>query len=302
LLILIIFTVGAYFLMAYLRGKRVTAFGNLSTLTRTHKFRRFHISIGVLLVKIFMIILLYMVATNSIQILSFQPITDTDYVLLIDNSASMAKTDFAPNRLESAKDLSKQWLNILPNSTAVGIVAFSQEIDSYVSPTFEREILKTKINNLNIDYSKSGTDLDYALNFAINLLNETKQSKSILLFTDGTEPIRDTTIDKAKNLKVKIFSFGIGTEATEFDLDKIPEEFKQDFITLSLNFTILEEISNHTDGTAYKITNVDELEESFRTATLEQVKINMNSGYYVTILLAALSILELLIYAKLGAL
>lgn len=295
-------TVGAYFFMSYLRGKRVTAFGNLHTLTRTHKFRKFHISIGVLLVKILMIILLYMVATNSVQILSFQPITDTDYVLLVDSSASMAKTDFTPNRLESAKKLSQQWLNILPNSTSVGMIAFSQKIDSYIAPTFERNALKASIAAIDIDYSKSGTDLDYAINFAVDLLNDSKQSKSILLFTDGTEPIRDQTIHKAADLNVKIFSFGIGAESTRVNLDDIPEEFRDDFVTLNLNFTILEDLSNRTDGSAYKITDASELEESFRTATLEQVKINMNSGYYVTILLATLSILELLIYAKLGAL
>jgi Ca-activated chloride channel family protein len=294
-------TVTAYFFMIYLRGKRVTHFGNLQTLVRTHGFHKFHVSIGILFVKIFMIVILYMVATNSIEIHSFQPITDTDYVLMIDSSSSMAKTDLKPNRLTSAKDLSKQWLNILPNSTSVGMVSFSQDIDAYVKPTFERNVLKTRIDDIEIDYGKSGTDLDYAINFGIDLLNDSKQSKSILLFTDGTQEIRDETISKAKDKKVKIFSFGIGGTGTT-NLENIPVEFRDTFATQDLNFTILEDLSNRTNGNAYKITNQAELEESFRTATLEQVEISMNSGYYVTILIAAISIIELLIYAKLGAL
>ncbi|MCK5108021.1 MAG: VWA domain-containing protein, partial [Nanoarchaeota archaeon] len=255
----------------------------------------------ILFVKIFMIIILYMVATNSVEILSFQPITDTDYVLMIDSSSSMGKTDLSPNRLTSAKDLSGKWLNILPNSTSVGIVSFSKGIDSYIKPTFERNLLKARINTIEIDYSKSGTDLDYAINFGVDLLNGTKQNKAILLFTDGTQEIRDQTIFKAKDQRVKIFAFGIGgTDTTT--LDDVPEEFKATFQTQDLNFTILETLSNKTNGKAYKITNQNEFEESFRTATLEQVKISMNSGYYVTILIAAISIIELLIYAKLGAL
>jgi Ca-activated chloride channel family protein len=295
------FTVAAYFFMIYLRGKRVTHFGNLKTLTRTHGFHKFHVSIGILLIKVFMIVLLYMVATNSIEILSYQPITDTDYVLMIDSSSSMAKTDLNPNRLESAKGLSKQWLNILPNSTSVGMVSFSKGIDTYVRPTFNRKLLKTRIETIDIDYGKSGTDLDYAINFGIDLMNESKQSKSLLLFTDGTQNIRDETISKAKDMKIKIFSFGIGGENTTTS-EEIPEEFRESFQNLDLNFTILERLSNKTNGKAYKITNQQELEESFRTATLEQVKISMNSGYYVTILIAAISIIELLLYAKLGAL
>ena len=294
-------TVAAYFFMIYLRGKRVTHFGNLKTLARTHGFHKFHVSIGILFIKIFMIIILYMVATNSIEILAFQPITNTDYVLLIDSSSSMGKTDLSPNRLTSAKDLSKQWLNILPNSTSVGMVSFAQNVDAYIKPTFERDLLRARINTIEIDYSKSGTDLDYAINFGVDLLNESKQSKSILLFTDGTQNIRDETIFKAKDMGVKIFSFGIGS-TDETILEDIPLEFRDSFKTLDLNFTILDSLSNRTNGNAYKITNQKEFEESFRTATLEQVEVSMNSGYYVTILLAAISIIELLIYAKLGAL
>ena len=41
-------------------GKRVTHFGNLKTLTRTHGFHKFHVSIGILFVKIFMIIITFL--------------------------------------------------------------------------------------------------------------------------------------------------------------------------------------------------------------------------------------------------
>lgn len=303
LAVLIVITILAYFLMKYLRGKRAAYFGNIKTLERTHGFRIFHVSLLVLTIKIIMIILLYMVATNTITIRDYRPITDTDYVLIIDDSSSMAKSDYEPNRLSSAKEISEKWLNIIPNSTGVGLVAFSKDIDYSVPLSYNKKILYDTINNITIDYTRSGTDLDYAIQFGIDLFGEVEdKKKTILLFTDGTEDVSNDTIRKTNNENISIIAFGIGSDLGNESNEDIPEEYRDSYSTLAFNFTKLEHLTTETNGKAYQVSNKYELQESFDDATLEVTQREIDSGYYVIMLIAFISILELLIYAKLGAL
>ncbi len=301
LIILILFTVGAYFIMIYLRGKKGIYFGNLQTLEKTHGFKIQHVNSIVLIVKLIVVVLLYMMATNAIEIKEFRPVSDTDYVLLLDVSSSMAKTDFYPNRLDAAKNIAMKWLNILPNNTAVGLNAFSQDSVLTLPLSFDKGAVKTAISNISIDYARSGTDLDYALNTGIDMLNESSHKKSILLFTDGTESVSDKTIAKFKDSNINLIIFGIGSDTT-INLSDIPDEFKDDYSSLALNMTLLESIANATNGKAYQVSNELELQSSFNDATLEQIKVSINSAYYVTLLIALISILELIIYARFGAL
>lgn len=291
--------------MKYLRAKRATYFGNLKTLERTHGFRIFHVSTWVLIVKMLLIILLYMVATNSVAIAEYKPIGDTDFILLMDDSSSMSKTDFKPNRLESAKNIATRWLAIVPNSTQIGIVGFSNTIDIETDLTTDKSEILNTINNLKVDYSRSGTDLDFAISYAINMIKRSDQKKTILLFTDGTQNVSEKTINMALDEEVKLVIFGIGSELQEernIDYTDIPEELRNSYSDLNLNFTVLKQIAIATNGEAYRISNDMQLEDSFQEATLEQINVRINSGYYVTLFIAIMSIFELLIFAKVGAL
>ena len=293
--------------MKEIRTRRVTYFGNLKTLERTHNFRVFQPSSIILIIKLIMIILLYMVATNSIQAIEVQPIADTDYVVLIDDSSSMANTDITPDRLEAAKNIALQWLAIIPNSTQVGVVGFSATIDSHVPPTFNRERLRNAITGLEIDYAKSGTDLDNAINFGLEQFNETRQKKTILLFTDGTQELLNRTIDKAIDYNISIVSFAMGSNKSLEPKIIVDEDIPEDLLLeyqsqVDFNFSILAGISNRTNGQAYRVETAEQLQQSFIAATNEEVAVPLETGYYIILLIAVISILELIIYAYLGAL
>ncbi len=303
LVVLLVITILAYFLMKHLRGKRATYFGNIKTLERTHGFRIFHVSLMVLIIKMVMIILLYMVATNTIMIKDYQPISDTDYFLLIDDSSSMAKSDYEPNRLASALEISNKWLQILPNSTGVGLAAFSKDIDVAVPFTHDKKLVQEAVNNITIDYTRSGTNLDYAIQYGIDIFEKSYGKKrSFLLLTDGTEDISNETIHKMIIENISIIIFGIGNADLNESFANVPEEYRDTYSTLAFNFTKLESIAKQTSGKAYQVSNKLELQESFDEATLESVQKQLDSGYYVILFIAIISILELLIYARLGAL
>ncbi|MFH1590888.1 MAG: VWA domain-containing protein [archaeon] len=298
LTLLIALTMFAYFFAMYLRGKRAAYFGNLKTLERVHGFRHFHVSPWVLLVKVIIVSLLFIVATETVEVRKMTPIADTDYVILIDASSSMANTDYNPTRLAAAKEISKSWVRILGNNTRVGLIAFSQDIQNLVPLTFDKKKVEREIDLIQIDYSKSGTSIDYALSSGYDLLKNSRMNKEVLLLTDGTEGVESRTIANAKAGRIKIYSFGIGSAV----IDETPEEYRDMYSSLAFNFTKLDILSNATGASAYKVGNSLELEYAFREATLEKIDIPLNSGYYIIILIAVISILELLLYSKLGGL
>lgn len=299
--LLIVLTIIGYYYMVRLRENRATAFGNIKTIERVQGFRRYSPSNRVLIMKIVLISLIFLAATQSIELRQKKPITDTDYMLIIDSSSSMGQTDFDPNRLSAAKELSQAWLKEVPNSTMIGVISFSDTVNEFVTPTTDKEMLQIVIENINIDYSRAGTFTDYALNFAINAFNETTKNRTILLFTDGTQSIDPMVIAMANQRNIPVTVFGIGSKNITSNRT-IPEEYKEFYSEMEMNFTVLEEIANNTGGKAYYVSDEYELKSSFSDATLRETQTRLNTNYYILLLIAVLSILELLVYSREGAL
>ncbi len=275
-------------------------FGNIKTLERVHGFKRFSPSPLILVIKVGIVCLLFLTATESIELRKQQLSSDRDYVLLIDSSSSMSKTDFNPNRLTAAKTISREWLRALPNSTRVGFIAFTSTVTSSLPLSHDKLTIQDEIEEISIDYAESGTNLDFALNTALDQLERSDLNRTVLLFTDGADDVEKLTIARANSLGVQIDIFGIGSRESENRV--IDEEFRDFYQTLELNFTKLEELSNSTDGKAYKISSIDELRSSFQQATLETIHVKLNTTYYIVLLIALLSISELVIYSRFGAL
>jgi Ca-activated chloride channel homolog len=297
---LIALTIVGYYYMVRLREKRATTFGNIRTLERVQGFKRYSPSHIVLLMKIVLIALIFMAATQTIDIRQKMPVSDTDYLLLIDSSGSMAQSDFQPTRLAAAKELSNNWLNEVPNSTQVGIVSFSSTVDSFVPLTTDKQVLHAAVTSIDFQYGQAGTSIDYALNFAVDALNSSQRNRTILLFTDGTDTIDPKTISRIRQYNIPVTVFGIGS--TVVSNRSIPKDFQEYYNELALNFTVIENLANKTGGIAFQVSNVNELQKSFNQATLRETQVRLNTNYYFLILVALLSIAELLLYSKEGAL
>ncbi len=297
LAVLIVLTVVAYLYMVYGRRTRATHFGNLSLLEKVHGFKRFHISPSILLFKILIICLLFLIATNTLELRQTKFVSDTDYVILLDASSSMAKRDYPPSRLGAAKEISLGWLDAVPKTTRIGFLAFTQDIAAQVPLTLDHGAVRDAIEGVGIDYSKGGTSLDFALNFALdNMTRGDGNSVTFLLLTDGTQRVQNETIAKAKQQGVRIYSFGIGAAEPEGGNES---EF---YRSLDFDFSILEDLSNRTGGAAYRVADKQELDEALRSATLKDIQVSMNTSYYVLLLIAALSILEFVFYSHFGGL
>lgn len=285
--------------MVHARGKRATHFGNMTLLQKIHGYKRFHVSPIIFYVKIVIIIMLFLIATGSLQIFQERSSIDTDYVILLDSSASMAKADYSPNRLSAAKEISQDWLKSLDKETKIGYATFSQEITLEQTLTTKKNLISERIEQTEINYNVGGTSLDFALNHAAGFFDfGGDRQKAILLLTDAAEDVQDTTLATLRIQGIQVFAFGIGADETGI----INEQYEDFYADLAFNFSQLERVADITGGSAYRVENETSLALALEDATLAQIQVKLNSSYYIMILIAILSILELIFYAKLGGL
>ena len=142
----------------------------------------------------------------------------TDIVLALDVSTSMLARDFKPDRFGAAKEVATRFI-AGRESDNIGIVIFAGESLTGVPMTIDRTQLISYLQNLNMNMLEDGTAIGDGIATALNRLKEGKaKSKSIILLTDGSNntgvvaPV--TASEVAKELGVKIYTIGIGTNGS----------------------------------------------------------------------------------------
>ncbi len=313
LLILEAVVIITYFFMSKLRQDRIIKFGNFETLKRVEGYKRFSVSPLLLVLKIIIITLLFLVATNSIKLNMLRPVSNTDFVLAIDTSSSMLTPDYKPNRLEVAKTVALKWLYNLPESSRIGIVAFSGNTTRLLEPTTNYGKIKRSIRNISASET-GGTAIGDALITAASMLNHSDKNKAVVLITDGKNNEGsdvNMTIQTLEHKHIVVYSIGIGNNnKTMAFFEKMQSIINKSNLTKITNYTYtlpeidintLETISNYTGGKSFVVGNETSLEEAFKNIFLKNERVSLDSDYYVLLFISILIILELAIYAKYGA-
>lgn len=142
----------------------------------------------------------------------------TDIVLALDVSSSMMARDFDPDRFEAAKKVAANFIAGRERDN-IGIVIFAGESLTGVPMTVDRAQLLQYLQNLTMNVLEDGTAIGDGIATALNRLKEGKaKSKSVILLTDGSNntgvvaPV--TAAEVAKELGVKIYTIGVGTNGT----------------------------------------------------------------------------------------
>ncbi len=304
----------SYYYMVYERRKRATIFGNIHLIEKTHGFKRFHISPWIALTKLVVVILLYLIATQSLQVYYIRPAENTAYMILLDSSASMSAADYEPSRIAAARQVAEEWTRLLPEDTLEGLIAYSDRIETHVPLTRDHEQVLEAIRQVRVNYTHIGTDVDAALRKAITdfQLRAANQSKVILLITDGTAAPDPLIISRLKELNIHVFAFGIGRE-NETQTSLIQEalrELEQEnpgvntttYVSQALNMSLLTQLARETGGQAYRIENREELYQRLQEATLETVPVALSGTAYIVGLIILLLLSEFILAAKLGGL
>ncbi|HWC10495.1 MAG TPA: VWA domain-containing protein, partial [Acidimicrobiales bacterium] len=120
-------------------------------------------------------------------------------VMAIDVSLSMQATDVEPTRLRAAKAAAQTFVDLVPPRLNVGLVSFSGTAQVLVSPTTDRDLLKTSIANLQLGPATAIGEAIYAsLGSIASVQGEPGQAPPparIVLMSDG-----ETTVGRPNEL------------------------------------------------------------------------------------------------------
>jgi Ca-activated chloride channel homolog len=189
-----------------------------------------------------------------------------DIMLVVDISESMQIEDFKPNRLESAKNVAKEFINGRFQDR-IGLVVFSGESYSRCPLTTDYILLNEYVDEISFDLiSSRGTAIGSAIAIATNRMREsTSKSKIMILLSDGDNTAGNidpsTSAQIAKAYGIKIYSIAIGKNG------KVP--FGKDYfgrtryVENSLDEKNLREIATITKGKFYRASNNTSLEKIF---------------------------------------
>ena len=181
-----------------------------------------------------------------------------DIVFAIDVSKSMLAEDIAPNRLEKSKRLVSAILNQLA-SDRIGIIAYAAQAVPQLPITTDYSAGKMFLQALNTEMlSSQGTALDSAIDLSGTFFDDEDQTNRVIfLISDGEDHSEEASnaASRAAALGIKIFTFGVGTEAgapIPLKRNGVVESYKKDFdgevIITKRNQEILEAIAVATDG------------------------------------------------------
>jgi len=187
-----------------------------------------------------------------------------DIMICLDVSGSMTIRDFfTKSRIEGAKEILQKFID-KRKGDRIGLVTFAENSMLRCPATVNFDLLKKSIQRIEIDPNKqSSTSLGVGLASAINRLlkiKETKkESKIVILVTDGKNNSGEITPEAAMNIAVetgiKVYTVGIG-DREEVDLD------------------LLREIATKTNAKFFHAKTSGELEPIFEEIDkLEKVKI-----------------------------
>jgi len=217
---------------------------------------------------------------------------ENDFVIAIDNSASMAAGDFDPNRLGAAKEEAKYFINALDSDARIGLVTFSGIATVKQLLVRNQAILLDDIDKITIDPAGS-TDLGGAIITSTNLLLASQKGRTILLITDGSATtgvyLADSlarSIEYAKEKHVIVHAIGIGSNIGP--IGYLPEYYNISSVFNEENLIL---ISNSTGGMYVNAKNNLALRQAYAkvNSASNEAYLSVDLTYYL--ILAALILL-----------
>src|SRR5688572_13488343 len=137
----------AYILILRRRKPYSVRFSSLSlirsALPKQSQWKR-HLPFVLFLLALSSLVMAFARPTSTVTL----PSSNATIILALDVSRSMCSTDIAPNRLEAAKAAALQFVEQQDSNTQIGIVAFAGFAVVAQSPTTDRALLETAIQNL----------------------------------------------------------------------------------------------------------------------------------------------------------
>ena len=179
-----------------------------------------------------------------------------DIAMILDISGSMQSVDFEPNRLEVARKTMADFIKERP-SDRLSFIIFAGTAYTRVPLTLDHDILAESLQKVTSEsVDEDGTAIGMALSVGMNRLKKSDStSKVMILLTDGDNNAGtinpNTAADMAKDLGIKIYTIGVGTDKTIIPVEVFGQTQYQQ-IEGGLNEDLLKSIADITGGQYYR--------------------------------------------------
>ncbi len=264
------------------------------------------------------------------------PRDDATVILAIDVSGSMKAEDVAPTRLAAARAAAQDFVDGLPASVRVGVVAFATRPVTLVTPTTDRAAVRTALDGLR---PRDGTAMGDALMQVLDLAEAVQTGDgsastagtgdtvpgdgapaastpgggapaatgsgpavAAILLSDGANSAGETTpldaAQRAASLGVPIHTIALGTAAGTVEVTD--ENGMPVTLEVPPDTATLQQIAETTGGTAFDAPTADELKVVYDD--LESRVGWTNEEQEVTWLFAAAALLTVVVAAGLSVL
>src|SRR5689334_4042939 len=173
-LLLVPLALAAYLLVQRRRSKYVVRFTNVDLLTNLVPRRpgvRRHIPTALYLAAMAFLVIALARPSMTLKV----PREEATVMLTMDVSRSMTATDVDPTRLDAAKKAATDFVNTLPATFRIGLVAFSTDARLVVQPTTDRGQVRDAIGNLTAD---GGTALGDAIAISVDATADARSTSS----------------------------------------------------------------------------------------------------------------------------
>ncbi|MFB6166836.1 MAG: VWA domain-containing protein [Candidatus Nanohaloarchaea archaeon] len=266
----ILFLVNGLAILFYIGAKkkkkqRAMKFGNYETLQKVAG-KNFLKSSNVILVARLLALTALIIGISNPVIVREVPSTGSDYVVAIDASGSMLTSDFEPNRLQAAKDVSRQFVNRLSDSVEIGVISFSGDVKREQELTPDTDAVKESISNIGMGQA-AGTAIGDAIFTGSSMLMDSNETRRLILVTDGRNNVGSSlneSIQFAQKQNVTVTAIGIGSteeRGQQFGTVEGQNASRAEFPNLNpgkLNRTV-----KKTGGRLLTVTDRAELESAF---------------------------------------
>jgi Ca-activated chloride channel family protein len=183
-----------------------------------------------------------------------------DIVIAFDLSPSMLARDFKPNRLEAAREVAVDFIDMRADDR-IGLVVFSGEAFTQCPLTTDHRVLKELFAELQLGVIDTGTAIGMGLATAVNRLRESEtKSKVIILVTDGVNTAGSipplTAAEIAKEYGIRVYTIGVGTRGKALSpVAIINGQYQYGYQDVEIDENNLRQIADMTGGKYFRATN-----------------------------------------------
>ena len=281
-LLLVIIPMAAWYIFRQKRNTASIQVSSTASLFRAPKTIRHYLRHLVFILQMVALAFFVVVLARPQSSRSWENVTTEgiDIVIALDISSSMLARDFAPDRLEAAKNVAMEFISGREHDR-MGLVVFAGEAFTQCPLTTDRAVLLNLFKDIKSGLIEDGTAIGNGLATAVNRIKDSQAvSRVIILLTDGEnnrgEVAPMTAAEIAKTFGIRVYTVGVGSIGTAPYPVQTPFGMELREMEVKIDEPLLTQMAEVTGGKYFRATGNKKLEEIYKEIdALEKSKIDV---------------------------